>query len=66
MFVRIDNVFVVGSVYEVAQQINDLRGEIGEIGEIGTLLTMGHEWEPYNAWYGSMTLLKNEVLPKIS
>ena len=59
----IDNVFIVGSVDEVAQQLNDLRGEIGEF---GTLLAMGHEWEPYDAWYGSMTLLKNEVLPKVS
>ncbi len=59
----IDNVFIVGSVDEVAQQINDLRGEIGEF---GTLLAMGHEWEPYGAWYESMALLKNEVLPKVS
>ena len=30
------------------------------------LLTMGHEWEPYGAWYESMALLKNEVLPKVA
>ena len=59
----IDNVFIVGSVDEVAQKLNDLRGEIGEF---GTLLAMGHEWDPYDAWYGSMSLLKNEVLPKVA
>ena len=59
----IDNVFIVGSVDEVAQKLNDLKGEIGEF---GTLLAMGHEWEPYEAWHGSMSLLKNEVLPKVS
>ena len=59
----VDNVFIVGSVDEVAQKINDLRGEIGEF---GTLLAMGHEWEPYDAWFESMSLLKNEVLPKVS
>ena len=59
----IDNVFIVGSVDEVAQQLNDLRGEIGAF---GTLLAMGHEWDPYDAWFESMSLLKNEVLPKVS
>ena len=59
----VDNVFIVGSVDEVAQKLNDLRGEIGPF---GTLLAMGHEWEPYEAWYESMALLKNEVLPKVA
>ena len=59
----VDNVFIVGSVDEVAQKLNDLRGEIGDF---GTLLAMGHEWEPYGAWHDSMALLKNEVLPKIA
>ncbi len=59
----IDNVFIVGSVDEVAQKLNDLRGEIGDF---GTLMAMGHEWEPYEAWVQSMALLKNEVLPKLA
>ena len=59
----VDNVFIVGSVDEVAQQLNDLRGEIGPF---GTLLAMGHDWEPYDDWLESMTLLKNEVLPKVA
>ena len=59
----IDHVFIVGSVDEVAQRLNDLRGDIGGF---GTLLAMGHEWDPYDAWLGSMSLLRNEVLPKVS
>ena len=59
----VDNVFIVGSVDEVAQKLNDLRGEIGPF---GTLLAMGHEWEPYGAWHESMALLRNEVLPKVA
>ena len=58
----VDNVFIVGSVDEVAQKLNDL---VGEIGAFGTLLAMGHEWEPYEAWHQSMSLLQNEVLPKL-
>ena len=59
----IDNLFIVGNVDEVAQKLNDLRGDIGEF---GTLLAMGHEWKPHGPWLESMSLLKNEVLPKIS
>jgi len=58
----IDNVFIVGSVNEVAQKLADLKGEVGDF---GTLLAMGHEWEPYGAWHQSMALLKNEVLAKV-
>lgn len=57
-----DNVFIVGTVDEVAQKLNDLNGELGGF---GTLLAMGHDWEPYDAWLGSMTMLKNEVMPKV-
>ena len=59
----IDNVFVIGSVDEVAQKLSDLNGELGGF---GTLLAMGHEWEPRDEWEGSMTMLINEVLPKVS
>jgi alkanesulfonate monooxygenase SsuD/methylene tetrahydromethanopterin reductase-like flavin-dependent oxidoreductase (luciferase family) len=59
----VDKVFIVGSVDDVAQKLADLKGEIGDF---GTLLAMGHEWEPYDAWHQSMALLKNEVLPKLN
>ena len=58
----IDNVFIVGSADEVTQKLNDLNGELGGF---GTLLAMGHEWEPYEAWYESMSALAKEVLPKV-
>ncbi len=58
----VDNVFIVGSVDQVTQKLNDL---VGEIGDFGTLLAMGHEWEPRDAWHQSMALLKHEVLPKV-
>ena len=58
----VDNVFIVGSVDEVAQKLSDLKGEVGPF---GTLLCMGHEWTPYDEWLQSMTLLKHEVLPKV-
>ena len=59
----VDNLFIVGNVDEVAQKLNDLREEVGQF---GTLLAMGHEWEPKGAWHQSFSLLKNEVLPKLS
>ncbi len=58
-----DNVFIVGSADEVTQKLNDLNGELGGF---GTLLAMGHEWDPYEAWYESMSVLVKEVLPKVS
>ncbi|MEE2841141.1 MAG: LLM class flavin-dependent oxidoreductase [Chloroflexota bacterium] len=57
-----DNVFIVGSADEVTQKLNDLNDELGGF---GTLLAMGHEWDPYDAWYESMSVLVKEVLPKV-
>ena len=59
----IDNVFIVGSVAEVTQKLNDLYGELGGF---GTLLAMGHEWNPYEPWQESMAALIKEVLPNVS
>lgn len=58
----IDNVFIVGSAEEVTQKLNDLSGDLGGF---GTLLAMGHEWDPYEAWYESMSVLVKEVLPEV-
>ena len=30
------------------------------------LLAMGHEWQPKDKWTRSMTMLKEEVLPKLA
>ncbi len=58
----VDNVFIVGSVDEVTQKLCDLNGELGGF---GTLLAMGHEWDPHEAWDTSMALLAKEVMPKV-
>ena len=36
-----------------------------EVGGFGTLLVIGHEWEPGDAWHRSMRLLAEEVLPRL-
>ena len=58
-----DNVWIVGSPDEVADKLRTLYGEVGGF---GVLLTMGHEWQPKDAWVRSMTLLAEEVMPGLS
>lgn len=58
-----DNVWIVGDPDEVAGQIRDLYEELGGF---GTLLAMGHEWQPREQWTRSMTLLAEEVMPRLS
>ena len=59
----LDNVWIVGDPDEVAGQ---LRGLYEELGGFGTLLAMGHEWQPRENWTHSMTLLAEEVMPRLS
>ncbi len=59
----VDNVFIVGSPDDAAEK---LRGLYEELGGFGVLLAMGHEWEPRDRWLRSMTLLKEEVMPKLA
>ena len=59
----VDNVFIVGSPEEAAAK---LHGLYEELGGFGVLLAMGHEWEPRDKWTGSMTLLKEEVMPRLA
>lgn len=58
-----DNIWIVGSPDDAATQIRDMYHEVGGF---GTLLAMGHEWEPKDQWVKSMTLLVNEVMPKLA
>ena len=58
----LDNVWIVGSPDHVADRLNDLYDTVGGF---GVLLTMGHEWYPRDQWERSITLLKEEVLPKV-
>ena len=58
-----DNLWIVGNPDDVADQLRQLYQEVGGF---GVLLAMGHEWFPRQAWVHSMTLLKNDVLPKLT
>ncbi len=59
----VDNVWLVGSPDDVAEQI---RGLYEEVGGFGVLLAMGHEWRPRDAWLQSTTMLAEEVMPKVA
>jgi alkanesulfonate monooxygenase SsuD/methylene tetrahydromethanopterin reductase-like flavin-dependent oxidoreductase (luciferase family) len=57
-----DNTWLVGDPDEVVRRIRALRQEVGDF---GTLLVIGHEWEPREAWERSMRLLVHDVLPRV-
>ena len=59
----LDNIWVVGDPDEVAAQLRRLYDEVGGF---GVLLAMGHEWEPRDEWVHSMTLLRQEVMPRLA
>ncbi|HZW30793.1 MAG TPA: LLM class flavin-dependent oxidoreductase [Isosphaeraceae bacterium] len=59
----VDHVFIVGSPDDVVNKLQQLHHDVGGF---GTLLAIGHEWEPRDAWIRSMTLLKTEVMPKLA
>ena len=58
----LDNVMIVGSPQDVAQKLRDLYEDVGGF---GVLLAMGHEWKPKDKWLRSMTLLKEDVMPRL-
>jgi alkanesulfonate monooxygenase SsuD/methylene tetrahydromethanopterin reductase-like flavin-dependent oxidoreductase (luciferase family) len=57
-----DNLWLIGDPDEVVRKIRALRDEVGGF---GTLLVIGHEWEPREAWKRSMRLLAEDVLPRL-
>jgi alkanesulfonate monooxygenase SsuD/methylene tetrahydromethanopterin reductase-like flavin-dependent oxidoreductase (luciferase family) len=59
----LDNLWIVGDPDEVVAKIRSLYEELGGF---GTLLAMGHEWQPRDRWTHSMTLLAEEVMPRLS
>ncbi len=59
----VDNVFIVGSPDDVAEKLHTLYEDLGGF---GVLLAMGHEWEPRDKWLDSMTILKQEVMPRLA
>ena len=58
-----DNIWIVGGPDEVERQLRELHDEIGGF---GVLLAMGHEWQPRERWLNSMTLLAEEVMPRLA
>lgn len=58
-----DNIMVVGSPDDVADKLRKLYEDVGGF---GVLLTMGHEWQPKDAWVRSFSLLSEEVMPRLS
>ena len=59
----LDNLWIVGSPDDVAAQLRQLHQKVGGF---GVLLAMGHEWTPKDQWLNSMTLLINDVMPKLA
>jgi alkanesulfonate monooxygenase SsuD/methylene tetrahydromethanopterin reductase-like flavin-dependent oxidoreductase (luciferase family) len=57
-----ENVWIVGDVAEVADKLNALYSDVGGF---GTLLAMAHPWDEAGAWKQSMTLLHDEILPRL-
>jgi len=58
----LDHIWLVGSPDTVAEKLARLREDVGGF---GWLLVIGHEWEPREAWVRSMTLLREQVLPRL-
>jgi alkanesulfonate monooxygenase SsuD/methylene tetrahydromethanopterin reductase-like flavin-dependent oxidoreductase (luciferase family) len=58
----VDNVWVVGSVDDVTEKLRQLYQDVGGF---GVLLAMGHEWDPFDQWLNSMTLLAHKVMPRL-
>jgi alkanesulfonate monooxygenase SsuD/methylene tetrahydromethanopterin reductase-like flavin-dependent oxidoreductase (luciferase family) len=57
-----EHMWLVGDPDTVAEKLAKLRDEVGGF---GMLLVIGHEWEPREAWVRSMTLLRDQVLPRV-
>ena len=59
----VDHVWLVGSPEDVERKIRELYDEVGGF---GLLMPMSHDWIPWEAWDRSMTLLAEEVMPRVS
>ena len=59
----VDNIWLVGSVDDVTAKLRKLYEDVGGF---GILLAMGHEWQPKDKWVRSMTLLADEVMPRLA
>ena len=59
----LDNHWIVGGPETVAQKIRALSELVGGFGK---LLVIAHEWPDPAVWDRSMTLLTNEVMPRVA
>jgi len=59
----VDNVWLVGSSADVEHKSREMYHEVSGF---GVLLAMTHEWQPKECWVQSMTLLAQEVIPKLA
>ena len=59
----LDNVWIVGDPDECARQLRALHENVGGF---GTLLTIAHDWPDPAVWERSMTLLAEEVAPRLA
>jgi alkanesulfonate monooxygenase SsuD/methylene tetrahydromethanopterin reductase-like flavin-dependent oxidoreductase (luciferase family) len=60
----IENVWIVGSVDEVAARLRALHAQVGGF---GTLLQIGIDWAPrQDLWHRSMELLARRVMPQLA
>ena len=60
----VDNVFIVGSPDDVTAKLQ--KAPRDDVGGFGVLLAMAHEWKPREQWVQSMSLLVNEVMPRLN
>ena len=59
----LDNILIVGSPDDVANKLRDFHKQTGGF---GVLIAGGHEWHPKDQWVRSLSLLKQEVMPKLA
>jgi alkanesulfonate monooxygenase SsuD/methylene tetrahydromethanopterin reductase-like flavin-dependent oxidoreductase (luciferase family) len=57
-----DRIWVVGDADEVAEKLTALDRDVGGF---GTLLVIAQDWEDEAVWRRSMTLLAEDVLPRV-
>lgn len=58
----LDNIWIVGDPDTVTEKLSTLARDVGGF---GALLVIGHEWQPREPWVRSMTLLREQVLPRL-
>jgi alkanesulfonate monooxygenase SsuD/methylene tetrahydromethanopterin reductase-like flavin-dependent oxidoreductase (luciferase family) len=58
----LEHIWIVGDPDTVTEKLARLARDVGGF---GVLLVIAHEWAPREAWLRSMTLLREQVLPRL-